>query len=803
MHEILRNFRNQNRYAELLLVSPKKTLNPKRIDPTHHHVEAFLQIGYLGYFEEPYVFEVLWGYIKAAFKRISNRINHTNTGYELNERSDTVQQAVSEILKQLRQFANYDRATFVLLSERDYIPSNQNRFVRSIQPGSHMPPSKDYNWHLLRPIKDDPLIKRILDGSERRLVFDHPKQLLGDLWEDNMAESVYSWIALPLFYLGKPIALITLDATHPENIFTHGKVNEVALSRFINQAALSIRAAQERESSKLLKEALDEVGRQNSLEDTLTVIAQKALELVDGLFCHVAIPNEKETVLEVRGAYSRDHGADFIHIIKADGAGHFDLNNPSKNYHNKKSISARAFEERKIILLDDCRKEFKGLLRQYDPNGYYDAYMDYGYNIKDEVVIYSGSNIVIPIRLSDHPDAEVLGIINVEHKNPAAFTDVQIKTLQEFALLVALAVRRHIFRKQMFELMSTANEVGADVEQSNLIHRLAQRTCEIGKADAGVKIFVRVDNKNILVGHSDNVEVKPDIRHTRALGGHTDWVIENNQVIAIESVIDYDHKRALLPYGSISINDKTVELGHNALLCLPIQLNGHAVGAMWMHYTRVQRFTLDEIAEFQLYANRMAVMLNNDTERKLLRISEEISVSQKPEEVADLIVRYVRDSLDAKGVVFYVNDVENRRLFVQSSIDRKGERFWDDEEIGYDEGGLAVNMILAQDKGLNHDYSAPYFDVPDYTSYRFAIDRHISLNLLESLTAVRLQTPHHEKPLGVIVVIDELGRTWTDTRSRSNLLRFARLAASLLALVNFRKRDVSQSRGEGDLYLPG
>ncbi len=467
---VVNDAKSRDRYVELILIVLGGSLNATK--------EA-LRGGYYAYFEEQYEPFILAGHINATLEIINYRKNRYGTSRELNKHVDNLGESAQAVLDQIRNLVKYDRATLSLLSERDYINDKDKDDIigRSVRTLLHKVGYDETDWKLHRPVKDDQLIQAVLRGELKRRVFSDAKHELENYgWDYSLTGNVKSWIVLPLRYLDEIVGIITLDTIengHNGKIFDYTNTNEVTLRQFANQAALTILSAQQSEATKRLETALTTLVGQIEQEKILTTIALEAAKLVDGSISYVVLPNEAKKYLAIKTDSKHSYTTHIIEIAK------FPIYDSEEKIQKEDGITALAHVRRKIVIRDDCTFEFgngetAGSLSYYDPVATR-AWRQTEY--EESFYTTTKSNISIPIldkerdkydnqpifldklrdilRLQEDKNDEqptVLGVINIEHPNPCAFTEIQIETLETFADFAAIAIKNHKINQQIQRL---------------------------------------------------------------------------------------------------------------------------------------------------------------------------------------------------------------------------------------------------------------------------------------------------------------------------------------------------------------
>lgn len=798
--DVINDTKNRDPYSELILEVIGDSIDPGQV----------LLAGYFGYFQREYSIDVLIGYIEAAERIIHNRKRRFVVSSELNKSARSVKDAVNEIAVQLKQYLNYDRITIALLSERDYIPADDpvNKAVRTLVYYDGYDKAQ-ISWWLLRPLRDDTLIQQLLRGGINQSVFPNVEADLKEHGWDT-ANGTKSWVFLPLRYLGQVVGIITADGLKRKQ-FNYGNVSEVTLQQFANQAALTILSAQQSDASTRLSKALSAVASEKNLDRVLSAIAEQACKLVDGLYSYVVVPDRPEKKLEFKGAWSASLKQGILQVLQ-EHVKSFDIPVPGNPVVPDQGITPLAYQRQKTVILDDCLGVFRTdtsqssspSLQKFDADAY-KAYKDFQPAGQEKP---TRSNIAIPIIDESEKTTDgknrILGVINVEHEYPCAFTSIQIETLQTFAKFASISIKSASARERIVRLYSAdttpiLNAKRRLGEQLNL-GTLAQVAEDATGADGGVKIFARVDERTTIVGQSRSATVTDVNRGTRGNEGHTLWVIQQAEAslkrpdptvfrFCVPNIAAYRREDG----GGFEINPATTRAHHLAIACLPLCYNGRVLGAMWLHYTKPQQFTEEELNELQVYANRAALMIYFGQEAALLQLSERIGKlrgKDEATEIANIIVNYVKDQFGVKGVIFYRNYPPLSELkMVAVTQDPDGSDHIDHNRAISHGQGIAGNHILAREKdGINYqNISVP---IEDYSQVKHNIPEDARLNKLHSLLSIRLESPLTKKKVGILILNDDLGRTYN--QSTSDIEKFALLAANLLVNVDFpnQKRQI-------------
>jgi|GEM_PF-6199425 GAF domain-containing protein len=836
----INSVKSANRFAELIAIDYSAAGTGAEL----------LRSGYYAYFRPHYEAEVVATYVEAAQERIRRRRERYASSNALNA-ADELKDVVVQILSLAKKLSGAEKAQLVLLSKREGISLNSqqpdrggfSKYVRTLVETDPPIPREDVtglrlypHWDLVRPLHHDRLMLKILNNEIQQRVFPDvspealrdSRHVLSDLWNSGLANDVFSWIVLPLIDNNKPIAILTLEH-HVPGALNYSRVSENALRQFADQAALALRVAQQKNASDRLAEAQKALFRNRPLEDVLKEIAQQAGKLADALFCYVMRPTSDGLYLDAGQAiwsrfdetlpgrfagFLEEHHHHRIDVSKAEAK-------DKRDSHEKYSIVRRAFEGITVdgkrsyphILLDECTPSFTK--RLFSDTFTYQRYLkDYRPVIFDPLgegqPVKPRSDIALPIVDPANPE-RVLGVINIEHDLPCGFTSEIVEKLREFAELAAVAIKNSQETDEIKALFEAEKQPGDLDNIREYFKQLAETMKKAVDATGGVKIFARWEN------YTFRVDAQPQqADETRGDGGHTRLVIEHGQPLFIPDVIhhnatsgDYTHipDDTFESYKRISVNQKTVERGDRAVLCLPMVLNNlQVIGAIWLHFkTASPNLSDDQLKRLQLFANRAAVIFHHYKERALLSISEAISQElpelhkaklnpddfrHKRNKIAQDIVKRVQEIFDVDAL-FYIANHDRKRLEVIATTERSGVSFMpQDKTITFDpkkpeaKRGFAGNLFLG---GKRTDYWQ------DYNADTRALEEDKATGLLRSVFGIRLESPFNDKGIGVLVVNGSIPATQTrgwaprtfETTAKVDLERFASLAADLLAFSEF------------------
>ena len=756
-----------------------------------------LSSGCFAYFQYTFSPEVLFGYIYAAQRKCDERRARTDFSRALNENSKSVYKVAQKIAEQLK-IINYDNITITLLKKSN---RTDQGYIRKLV-YTNLSRTDEVNgvkWALLKPTGQDVLVGKILSGEIKRRVFPNPRtdDEIKDIFDlEGLTKNINSWIILPLQHDGKVIGLITLDGFHAGQ-FEYDKINEAALEQIANQSATAIRYAEQAEIHERLEEALNALNSSAELNQILENLAMQAGKLVEGLFSFIVMPNQAQSHLEYRGAWSYHEGNAYIKTITEMWP------SPSLNAQ-KLGITGLAFKTRNRRWLENIRDESYQEEDQEAKNAYHNVPYVYEDESGVQRRIAPNSDIALPILLKNQNGSlNVLGVINVEHADPFAFTKDQIEALEQLAEFAAIAIQRRKkeeFVSQLYDFSEFPyrDDLSFDESLESLEQFLQRVSNNVQKLTLAKYVSVHVvkDNKSFCVGHSDAPQ---NIREGSRWGnpdteGHTFWCIRNQKPVIINDTKKYSASPSdyrdmfgetyLRQNGTpIPINPHNDSNVFKALICIPMIIPGQkAVGVIWIHHEASVNYSDHEIDLLSKFANKIANLLYAVDKLTFLKIEKELISETDRELFLDKTVERARVYFGVGGAAIYEANHQTKVLDRIKSNIRGVPPF---RKVGFKSEapeGLAGNLMVGENKG-DHLYGECWYAVKNYSDYVYAMrytpDGKRSLG---SVIGIRFPTNvPPEDALGIFIVNDkavipgEGGRIYDD--SRNELIAFANLVA--------------------------
>jgi GAF domain-containing protein len=761
---VLTEAKRANGYAELIVIISDDMRGEKSGD--------VLISGAFAYFVYPFNTHVLVGNVEAAHRLVQERKLRAAFSHDVNNLS-TVEDVASEMFLALKAFLTWDGITLTLLNDASKIINHEASFslsivdlTRSLVQSSY--PKGSLNWTLLRPIQYDPLMQSIIESQKPLIcpdILNNPP--VG--WDNSVPEvsKIRSWIGLPLIFNRRVIGISTLDS-FTSNRYSYDTINQVALEQIANEAAAAINHAQQLEAQTRLEGAFKTIAEYGAPEKTFTSIAQQACELVGGLFSYVVRPRNSgnRRVLQFVSAWPQSYFEDLQRDVV-----NFDLDDPEQNLRGKKGITSLALERKKSVLLNDILGKTGVVDNDSEAR---DAYLQY--------LNETCSNLAVPITLAD----DVIGVINIEHEDPYAFTEEHLKAMLRFAEFAAIAINNNDlfqkgrFEQQKLESLFEASNAAISLDSDKVLFVIAEQACRASGAK-WVSAFAVQNGVISKIGTSKQAPHSVDLTSgTRGAKGHTMYAMMNRIPVVISDIDHYNPEQYKDIEGKrIDPNPRMIEDGVKAALCLPMMFQEEVLGALWLHYETVQDFSPQEIEYIKLYVNHAAIVCRNaelyaqisaqaSRLATLHKIGQAISAEHEQQQVLYRITQSAMELLNAKGSGIYEADPEKRvlRLVASLELGRLGRNV----QIEYGQG-LAGRVIEAPKLDLH---------IPDYDAWEDKIPGHAAEGILGSVIGIRLESEAFGR-LGVLIVNDEVGRSYDDDRDL--LLMLAGRASDHLGLV--------------------
>ncbi len=224
------------------------------------------------------------------------------------------------------------------------------------------------------------------------------------------------------------------------------------------------------------------------------------------------------------------------------------------------------------------------------------------------------SELAVPLTLGD----ELLGALSVQSKQPAAFTQEDVTTLQSLADQLALAVKsarmeranQDLLRRaeRRARLFQAASDVGRQVTSILDLDKLLPRTVDIicaayGFYYAGVFLLDESGQWAVLrAGYGEAGAAMLARGHKLEVGGHS----------MIGTATRLREARIALDVGEERVHFKNPYLPHTrSEMALPLAAGDQVLGAVTVQSVEARAFSPDDILTLQTMADQLATAINN------------------------------------------------------------------------------------------------------------------------------------------------------------------------------------------------
>ncbi|BAY26530.1 hypothetical protein NIES2100_63460 [Calothrix sp. NIES-2100] len=375
------------------------------------------------------------------------------------------------------------------------------------------------------------------------------------------------------------------------------KVEKFALELFAKQAA-SIINDQNTLSEKQFRadahqkfsSAIAEIADKDDIGLLLRDVARYSCELSKAKFSFVDMYNHEDKP-EVKAAWPE------YRLI--------DVKNKSCE-DDKIGIIGLAKKDKKPYRIDDINEEKKKNSEKWQ------QYIEY-----DKETI---SELAVPI--IDQKNHKVIGMINLEHSKPYAFTRLHQEVIEHFAAQVAIAYQK----KKLIDFINNNNGMLTSLHQSlpnimsetpqNMLYKAVSATRELLEADEVIVIPFK-DKKNLLLNQNPIV-LKDEIVPQKA-----DNIIQILEETSQKVYCDRkDNQLKNFYFGGLKISYG---------LCLPFSAGLKKIGVMWILFSKsIDVLQLEKNKDvYKAYANQIALAYENAKRFEELKNKEAEDLSKE------------------------------------------------------------------------------------------------------------------------------------------------------------------------------
>jgi PAS domain S-box-containing protein len=303
---------------------------------------------------------------------------------------------------------------------------------------------------------------------------------------------------------------------------------------------------------------------------------------------------------------------------------------------------------------------------------------------------------------------QVTGLLVVDNKfTQSAINEMDLEPLLAFANTAAIAFdniqlfdRLEAGREKIRSFFEASNELLAPENPNEVLQKIVERTRLAAGANwARIILVDQAGRTQILIttGEVDNLNQDYAIRED----GVVRQVIRDGKARFFENT--HDSKDDLHP--------GMVQEHPEAMICLPLSLQGRVVGVVWVSYNRPVRFDPFEINAMQLYVNQAAIAY--DSTRRMRVLANMHQAVETMAKVLKQIVECACEVLEADSAALWPY-AETRNRFVPEALVTKNipeELVRAFEKAEPREGGTAYTVMsdeLVCVEDVSHSEKYPF-----------------------------------------------------------------------------------------------
>jgi PAS domain S-box-containing protein len=475
----------------------------------------------------------------------------------------------------------------------------------------------------------------------------------------------HSMVAIPLFHGGELTYVLALADRSPW--LTFGDAELETLERFGAQAAIALQAAQlmspERKTFhhlKVLHQVTEAILRQQDLDKVLH-------SFLTGITAGYGLGFNRAAVLLLNEAGEILEGA--------EGIGQVDQKQAEEdwaNYHAKKLDTFQSYqehlnnretfstpignwvrhyalniEENKSSIFKDAVRENEWSLIPYS-RLQTDLPRDFLYGFRPTTDV-----VIIPL----HTREKAVGVLIADNKfTKALITSEDVESLLTYGNMTALAIdnlrllqRIETNRQKMQNLFKAGTTLRTTSDPARMLSNILELTQESAEA-SWVRIILidELGKPHKLI--SKGTDFDPPLDQVFLPDGIGQKVLLSGEVITIENT-----HRTQEPLNPLLLGNEP-----QALVCLPLSMQGRAFGVIWVGYSSPRVFHDTFLKSLQLYVNQAAIAY--DSARRMEELEqmrhavEALAATDKPKEVLDNILKRTTTALRADSAAIWTYD---------------------------------------------------------------------------------------------------------------------------------------------------
>ncbi len=412
----------------------------------------------------------------------------------------------------------------------------------------------EINLQLLRPISQDPLIRRLTESKEPLIL---SETALDPDWEPRLqTQDVLSWAGVPLIYGGRVTGLLTLD--HDQPGFYTASIAGLLVS-FASQAAIVAENARLFDDAQrrirdlqILNDVAPVMSDTLNTRELLGAIAAQIREKLRCTHCVIFFPEEEGEKIWLVPRVIESELAETIR---------------SRRFEIGEGLAGWAYQYGESILLDDARND--------------DRFVSARKN-RDQ----PRSMLVVPIKVGD----QTIGVISADQDEYGWFSDKDLRLVDALARQAGIAIQRNAGLEL---LQNVGDRINSAQGMDEILQHIASGAIRLTHTTSGI-IYLVEDGH--LAGKS--YKFPPNSLHPAPReDGSTRRVIASGQVMVFPDV----------PKDS-RVNPK-LRKRIRSMIALPLLHEREVVGVLYLNDKDAHAFTETEVSLLRSLANQAATAI--------------------------------------------------------------------------------------------------------------------------------------------------------------------------------------------------
>ncbi len=410
---------------------------------------------------------------------------------------------------------------------------------------------------LTRPISTDPLISRMV-SNKLPLILSIPEQ--DPDWEIRPETAgVKSWVGLPLVYMEKVVALLTLDHDLP-GFYT--QTIENLLVSFGNQAAIAIHLARHIGRLKTLNRVSRDLSTKLDAQSIYEYVVEAVVQTVDCTHCTNFVLEELR--LMPRASLPKDNSAVIAHSF-ALGEG----------------LAGWVAQESEPVLVHDARKDerFIGGITRPDVDR---------------------SMIIVPVKVG----GRVVSVISADQDQVNAFNKQDLEMVETLALQASAALQNARRVRDLEIVNNVTQDISAQIVNTQALFKtIVSRIAEQLNCTHCTLFLSQEEKGELLLIPQKTHGVRPQIMERRFKPGEglAGWVFQHGESLVLP---DVRQDRRFSPA-------RDVREAPRSMLVAPVKIGGQTIGVISADQDQYDWFSEDGRRWVDTLAKQAAIAIEN------------------------------------------------------------------------------------------------------------------------------------------------------------------------------------------------